>query len=332
MNINTDPSRDCTMDPDMILGSSQDSNVTVVLVGSTSHLNQHGPNSSVAFKPPHGPRRIPMPGYIQHGLELTEIQTDFYLLNARIKGVFYHCLNLFNIAACSVSDPQVTRPIQGENAADRGWWTLTHLRQGQDPGEPEEADSCPNKQLKEEFGVMSSLLVEVVVTDYFPWMLPSDYDLIWISCSLQTSTNCDNSLETLNSAHQATGAVQMRIKNANSHHDRLSQTKSMILTDAGKVTEPFARLLIRDSTPRCVQIRFIVAICLIILSGTVFNRKYKVNEEICPAWARPTKYVFEKQKHENLPMDSILNHGTNNPFQEKSKHVFKMALEECIYK
>ncbi|XP_028737592.1 rho GTPase-activating protein 15 isoform X1 [Peromyscus leucopus] len=63
-----------------------------------------------------------------------------------------------------------------------------------------------------------------------------------ISCSVQTSTNCDNSLETQNSAHQATGVVQMRIKNANSHHDRLSQTKSMILTDAGKkVTEPISR-------------------------------------------------------------------------------------------
>ncbi|EDM00488.1 rCG37760, isoform CRA_d [Rattus norvegicus] len=61
------------------------------------------------------------------------------------------------------------------------------------------------------------------------------------SCSVQTSTNCDNSLETLNSAHQATGAVQMRIKNANSHPDRQSQTKSMILTDAGKVTEPISR-------------------------------------------------------------------------------------------
>lgn len=33
----------------------------------------------------------------------------------------------------------------------------------------------------------------------------------------------------------------MRIKNANSHQDRQSQTKSMILTDAGKVTEPISR-------------------------------------------------------------------------------------------
>ncbi|XP_051022234.1 rho GTPase-activating protein 15 [Acomys russatus] len=60
-------------------------------------------------------------------------------------------------------------------------------------------------------------------------------------CSAQTSTNCDNSLETLNSTHQATGAVQMRVKTANNHHDRQSQTKSMILTDAGKVIEPISR-------------------------------------------------------------------------------------------
>ncbi|XP_060246082.1 rho GTPase-activating protein 15 isoform X4 [Meriones unguiculatus] len=32
----------------------------------------------------------------------------------------------------------------------------------------------------------------------------------------------------------------MRIKNANNHHDRQSQTKSMILTDAAKVTEPIS--------------------------------------------------------------------------------------------
>lgn len=57
------------------------------------------------------------------------------------------------------------------------------------------------------------------------------------------STNCDNPLEALNSAPQAPGAVQMRIKNANSPHDRLSQTKSMILTDAGKVTEPVSQIL-----------------------------------------------------------------------------------------
>ncbi|XP_040827460.1 rho GTPase-activating protein 15 isoform X2 [Ochotona curzoniae] len=58
---------------------------------------------------------------------------------------------------------------------------------------------------------------------------------------MQKSTNVDTSMETLSSSHQGTGAVQMRIKNANSHHDRLSQSKSMILTDAGKVTEPISR-------------------------------------------------------------------------------------------
>ncbi|CAD7679385.1 unnamed protein product [Nyctereutes procyonoides] len=58
---------------------------------------------------------------------------------------------------------------------------------------------------------------------------------------MQKSTNSDTSVETLNSTRQGTGAVQMRIKNANSHHDRLSQSKSMILTDVGKVIEPISR-------------------------------------------------------------------------------------------
>uniref|UniRef100_A0A5F4W301 Rho GTPase-activating protein 15 n=1 Tax=Callithrix jacchus TaxID=9483 RepID=A0A5F4W301_CALJA len=58
---------------------------------------------------------------------------------------------------------------------------------------------------------------------------------------MQKSTNSDTSVETLNSTRQGTGAIQMRIKNANSHHDRLSQSKSMILTDVGKVTEPISR-------------------------------------------------------------------------------------------
>ncbi|XP_037592557.1 rho GTPase-activating protein 15 isoform X3 [Cebus imitator] len=58
---------------------------------------------------------------------------------------------------------------------------------------------------------------------------------------MQKSTNSDTSVETLNSTRHGTGAVQMRIKNANSHHDRLSQSKSMILTDVGKVTEPIPR-------------------------------------------------------------------------------------------
>uniref|UniRef100_A0A8C2NHU6 Uncharacterized protein n=1 Tax=Capra hircus TaxID=9925 RepID=A0A8C2NHU6_CAPHI len=58
---------------------------------------------------------------------------------------------------------------------------------------------------------------------------------------MQKSPNSDIPVETLNPTRQGTGAVQMRIKNANSHHDRLSQSKSMILTDAGKVTEPISR-------------------------------------------------------------------------------------------
>lgn len=58
---------------------------------------------------------------------------------------------------------------------------------------------------------------------------------------MQKSTNSDTSVETLNPTHQGTGPVQMRIKNANSHHDRLSQSKSMILTDVGKVTEPVSQ-------------------------------------------------------------------------------------------
>lgn len=59
---------------------------------------------------------------------------------------------------------------------------------------------------------------------------------------MQKSTNSDTSVDTLNSTRQGTGAVQMRIKNANSHHDRLSQSKSMILTDVGKVIEPVSQI------------------------------------------------------------------------------------------
>lgn len=58
---------------------------------------------------------------------------------------------------------------------------------------------------------------------------------------MQKSTNSDTSAETLNSTRQGTGDVQLRIKNANNHYDRLSQSKSMILTDVGKVTEPVSQ-------------------------------------------------------------------------------------------
>uniref|UniRef100_A0A7M4EJC6 Rho GTPase-activating protein 15 n=3 Tax=Crocodylus porosus TaxID=8502 RepID=A0A7M4EJC6_CROPO len=58
---------------------------------------------------------------------------------------------------------------------------------------------------------------------------------------MQRSTTSDTSSEKLNPSHQSTGAVQMRIKNANSHHDRLSQSKSMILSENVKITEPISR-------------------------------------------------------------------------------------------
>ncbi|XP_039351605.1 rho GTPase-activating protein 15 isoform X2 [Mauremys reevesii] len=51
----------------------------------------------------------------------------------------------------------------------------------------------------------------------------------------------DSSSEKLNPSHQNIGAVQMRIKNANSHHDRHSQSKSMILSENVKVKEPISR-------------------------------------------------------------------------------------------
>ncbi|XP_023585939.1 rho GTPase-activating protein 15 [Trichechus manatus latirostris] len=58
---------------------------------------------------------------------------------------------------------------------------------------------------------------------------------------MQKSTNSDTSVEPLSFTCQGIGAVQMRVKNANSHHDRLSQSKSMILTDIGKAPEPISR-------------------------------------------------------------------------------------------
>lgn len=68
------------------------------------------------------------------------------------------------------------------------------------------------------------------------------YVLIEQQVNMQKSTSSDVSVEMLNSTCQGTGAVQMRIKNANSHHDRLSQSKSMIFTDTGKVTEPVSQI------------------------------------------------------------------------------------------
>ncbi|XP_062972653.1 rho GTPase-activating protein 15 isoform X2 [Elgaria multicarinata webbii] len=51
----------------------------------------------------------------------------------------------------------------------------------------------------------------------------------------------DISAEKLHPSHESTGAIQMRLKSANSPHDRHSQTKSMILSDNLKVTEPISR-------------------------------------------------------------------------------------------
>uniref|UniRef100_A0A8C4VBA0 Rho GTPase-activating protein 15 n=1 Tax=Falco tinnunculus TaxID=100819 RepID=A0A8C4VBA0_FALTI len=58
---------------------------------------------------------------------------------------------------------------------------------------------------------------------------------------MERSTTSDTAPEKPNPSHHSTGAVQMRIKNANSHHDRLSQSKSMILSENIKVTEPVNR-------------------------------------------------------------------------------------------
>ncbi|XP_014796602.1 PREDICTED: rho GTPase-activating protein 15 [Calidris pugnax] len=59
--------------------------------------------------------------------------------------------------------------------------------------------------------------------------------------TMERSTTSDTASEKPNPSHHCTGAVQMRIKNANSHHDRLSQSKSMILSENIKVAEPVNR-------------------------------------------------------------------------------------------
>lgn len=61
---------------------------------------------------------------------------------------------------------------------------------------------------------------------------------------MERSTTPDTASEKPNPSHHGTGAVQMRIKNANSHHDRLSQSKSMILSENVKVTEPVSKVLL----------------------------------------------------------------------------------------
>ncbi|KAM7049698.1 rho GTPase-activating protein 15 isoform 1-T2 [Acridotheres tristis] len=58
---------------------------------------------------------------------------------------------------------------------------------------------------------------------------------------MERSSTSDTASEKPNPSHHSTGAVQMRIKNSNSHHDRLSQSKSMILSENVKVAEPINR-------------------------------------------------------------------------------------------
>lgn len=60
---------------------------------------------------------------------------------------------------------------------------------------------------------------------------------------MQQYMSADTSAEKLHHSHESTGAVQMRIKNANSPHDRHSQSKSMILSDNVKVIEPVSTAL-----------------------------------------------------------------------------------------
>lgn len=62
--------------------------------------------------------------------------------------------------------------------------------------------------------------------------------------TMERSTTSDTASEKPNPSHHCTGAVQMRIKNANSHHDRLSQSKSMILSENMKITEPVSKILL----------------------------------------------------------------------------------------
>uniref|UniRef100_A0A8D0EDR7 Rho GTPase-activating protein 15 n=1 Tax=Salvator merianae TaxID=96440 RepID=A0A8D0EDR7_SALMN len=58
---------------------------------------------------------------------------------------------------------------------------------------------------------------------------------------MQQLVPSDTSAEKLHTSHESTGAVQKRIKSANSPHDRHSQSKSMILSENFKVTEPISR-------------------------------------------------------------------------------------------
>lgn len=56
IDINTHPSYSKTTYPDMVLGSSFDPDVTIVLGGSKDHSDQYGPCGSMALRHPHGLR------------------------------------------------------------------------------------------------------------------------------------------------------------------------------------------------------------------------------------------------------------------------------------
>ncbi|XP_054828303.1 rho GTPase-activating protein 15 isoform X2 [Eublepharis macularius] len=58
---------------------------------------------------------------------------------------------------------------------------------------------------------------------------------------MQQLASSDTNAEKPHCSRESTGAVQMRIKSANNLNDRHSQSKSMILSDNLKVTEPISR-------------------------------------------------------------------------------------------
>lgn len=65
--------------------------------------------------------------------------------------------------------------------------------------------------------------------------------------TMERSTASDTASENPNPSQHSMGTVQMRIKNANSHHDRLSQSKSMILSENVKVPEPVSKIFLTVS-------------------------------------------------------------------------------------
>uniref|UniRef100_A0A8C9F5A5 PH domain-containing protein n=1 Tax=Pavo cristatus TaxID=9049 RepID=A0A8C9F5A5_PAVCR len=83
---------------------------------------------------------------------------------------------------------------------------------------------------------------------------------------MERSTTSDTASEKPNPSH-STGAVQMRIKNANSHHDRLSQSKSMILSENVKVLEPVIQQKKKHSH---------TVLCLIVVEKEGYLLKAKI--------------------------------------------------------